>query len=199
VTPTLRFLRPLTITVVILSVGAGGHLLGSDRLPGPATVALLGLLLLLPVTVLARRQLTLRALVGVLGGGQLALHEAFVYFSARAGCYPAHSGHARVHSHPDCLPLETLLAPAHHHTSPGALAGHGLAVLATAWMLRKGEEAFWQLLLWLRPLVTTLRRPPVIAENSAEVPASADPAPSTPWRALGADPVRGPPLFRMAL
>jgi hypothetical protein len=37
--------------------------------------------------------------------------------------------------------------------SPVMLAGHLLALLVTAWVLRKGEVALWQLLAWLRPPV----------------------------------------------
>jgi hypothetical protein len=45
--------------------------------------------------------------------------------------------------------------------SPLMLAGHMLALLATAWLLRRGEVALWQLLAWLRPLVQ-LPRPVLI-------------------------------------
>ena len=72
------------------------------------------------------------------------------------------------------------------------LAGHALAVLGTAWLLRQGEAALWQLLAWLRPLavlprlaVIAIAGPRTFAHDPILIPA--------PWRNLRRHSLRGPP------
>lgn len=195
----LRLFRSLIITGVIVGLAAGGHLIGGGNLPAPMITAALAALLLLPVTWLAGRQLSFSTLLGLLGTGQLILHEVFITLSAsvqgqtlmasRASHH--HEGTSRLH----CLPP----SPAALDTHVGLgidtlamLAGHTLAVFAAAWLLRQGETALWQLLAWLRPLVVLLRPvatpaagPRTFAHDPALIPA--------PWRNLRLNSLRGPP------
>ena len=195
----LRLFRSLIITGVIVGLAAGGHLIGGGNLPAPMITAALAALLLLPVTRLAGRQLSFSTLLGLLGTGQLILHEVFITLSASVQCQTLmasrashhHEGTSRLH----CLPP----SPAALDTHVGLgidtlamLAGHTLAVFAAAWLLRQGETALWQLLAWLRPLVVLLRPvatpavgPRTFAHDPALIPA--------PWRNLRLNSLRGPP------
>lgn len=188
----LRYVRPLVITVSVLSLAAGGHVIGGGNLPGPIVILILAAFILVPVVWLARHQLSLRSLLAVLAGGQLVLHEAFSVLATSGACHAADAGQSLDHGSPDCSVLGELLSPASHHTSFLAIVGHSLAVLATGWMLNKGEEAFWQLLVWLRPLAV-LPRPAQVFARQSKVFVSILPVLPALWRTLRADPVRGPP------
>jgi hypothetical protein len=203
----LRLFRAALVTSLAVSLAVAGHVLGGGQLPDAVTLAVTAAFLLAPAAWLARRQLSFAVLFGVLGAGQLTLHAAFTAFSPGASCLPQ-------------LPLAQLLAqlplaqlpPAHYGhgglsctaametmpmdvgaNSPAMLAGHVLATLATAWLLRTGEAALWQLLAWLRPLVR-LPRP------AGFIPASHRPAAwptvvvAAQRRNLRHDTLRGPPL-----
>ena len=82
----LRLFRAALITGTTMSLAAAGHVLGGGTLPEPAVIAVVAGLLLAPVGWLARRQLSFLTLLGVLGSGQLMLHEAFTSLSSRAVC-----------------------------------------------------------------------------------------------------------------
>jgi hypothetical protein len=156
---------------------------------------------LAPAAWLARRQLSFAVLFALLGAGQLALHMAFAVFSAGASCLPrltlaplAHYGHGGLNctAATQTTAMDTV-AMGDGANSPAMLAGHLLAMLATAWLLRRGEAALWQLLAWLRPLARLPR------------PAGLTPAPHRPaaWHRVFVaaqrrnqrhDTLRGPPM-----
>lgn len=195
----LRQFRSLIITGVIVGLAAGGHLIGGGNLPAPMVTAALAALLLLPVTWLAGRQLSFSTLLGLLGTGQLILHEAFITLSVGVQCQPLMA--SRVSHHQEgtsslhCPPPSPAVMDTHAGLGidPLAmLAGHTLAVFAAAWFLRQGETALWQLLAWLRPLVALLHPsaipaagPRTFAHDPVLIPA--------PWRNLRLNSRRGPP------
>lgn len=194
----LRLFRSLVFTGAIVGLAAGGHLVGGGTLPAPIITAALTALLLVPVTCLSRRELSFPALLGLLGVGQAVLHEALSTLSVSAVCQapaPARGPHHGGTSSLQCLPVSPAEFSA--HTGVGIdplmmLAGHALAVLATAWLLRQGEAALWQLLAWLRPLAVLPRPallpvagPRTFAHDPILVPA--------PWRNLRRHSLRGPP------
>lgn len=194
----LRLLRSLILTGVTVGLAAAGHLAGGGNLPAPMITVALAALLLVPVTWVSRRQLSFATLLGLLGTGQLVLHQAFGALSVRALCHPAVAGPVSHHTEASsfhCFPADPAGMDAHAGTGVdplAMLAGHTLAVLATAWFLRQGEAALWQLLAWLSPLVTVLRPaavlvagPRTFARDPMFVPA--------PWRNLRVHSLRGPP------
>lgn len=195
---TLRLFRAVLITGMATSLAAAGHILGGGALPHPGTIAVLAALLLAPVAWLARRQLSFLTLLGVLGSGQLMLHEAFTSLSSRALCLPSLTGQMSHHGQAtgmDCSAAAPAPMPLHLGNgadSPVMLAGHVLALLATAWLLRRGEVALWQLLAWLRPLVQ-LPRPAGIVPARQRPIATGRPYVPEPRRNLWADSLRGPP------
>jgi hypothetical protein len=59
--------RALTVTGLVLGIAAAAHTAGGGHLPPAPVPALLAALVLLPVTALARRRLSLASISGVLG------------------------------------------------------------------------------------------------------------------------------------
>jgi hypothetical protein len=204
---TLRLFRAVLITGMATSLAAAGHVLGGGTLPAPGTVAVLAGLLLVPVAWVAARELSFLTLLGVLGAGQLLLHEAFTSLSAPAVCLPSLTGQMPRHGQAmemQCSAAEPASMSLHLGTgadSPPMLAGHVLALLVTAWLLRKGEVALWLLLAWLRPLVQLPRPAGTVPVRQRPMPAGRPYVPA-PRRNLRTDSLRGPPAaaaFRCAL
>ncbi|NUU30283.1 hypothetical protein [Arthrobacter sp. C9C5] len=196
-------LRSAIVATTIVTLAAAAHVVAGGQLPAPAILFAFLALTGLVSTTATRLKLNLPAMTGLLGAGQVVLHEAFAAFSTPVGtpgpgpgsvtggiAAPAH--HAG---------LGTIPVPADHlrlHELDSALAlsmlaGHALATLACALLLAKGEDALWSLAAWLRPLV--------------ELPAAVSPRPALtrvlpprsvvavplPWRNLRPDCRRGPP------
>ena len=147
----------LTGSLAGLGHGAGGG--------GLSPAALLTVVvLLLPVGLLATavRWTLTRALLG-LGLGQVAVHALLTLMAPSAQGY-AVSGHrahgtaslAMAGGHPASA-LDSLVAPS--MTSPTMLAGHAVALVVTAVLLAKGEDALWAVLARLLPTVRAVRIP----------------------------------------
>jgi hypothetical protein len=194
----LRLFRSLVFTGTIVGLAAGGHVIGGGTLPAPIITLALTALLMVPVTWLSKRELSFPVLLGLLGAGQMLLHEALSTLSVSAVCQAPATGRGSHHaatSSLHCLPASPAELSAHSGAGidPLAmLAGHALAVLGTAWLLRQGEAALWQLLAWLRPLAVLPRAavipvagPRTVAHDPILIPA--------PWRNLRRHSLRGPP------
>lgn len=189
-----RVVRATVTAVVVFSLAAGAHLAGGAALPNPLILGTLAVTTLLAVTVLSRRKLPLPAVLGILGAGQLVLHEAFTTLTTTASCVPASRGHFG--------PQQVHCAPAggmeHAHAfslfdSPLMFAAHAAAVLVTALMLYHGEAALELAVQWLRPLAVQPQL--VVYPPAADLP----PVPEAPARnylepLLDIRPLRGPPL-----
>lgn len=189
--------------LTVLSLAAGAHTLAGGQLPSPGILLALLALTGLAATTATRLKLNLPALAGLLGAGQLVLHEAFTAFSAPAlspapaGAAAGPTGDLGHHAGPLSLPagLDGPLAASGLDSglSVMMLAGHALATLVCAFLLARGESALWALAAWLRPL---LRLPAAVTPGAVAVPAATGwPAESVPlpWRNLRRDCRRGPP------
>ena len=192
-------LRSALVALTVLSLAAGAHTLAGGQLPSPGILLALLALTGLASTTATRLKLNLPALAGLLGAGQLVLHEAFTAFSAAAlaAAVPGPAGDLAHHSVPVPLPAGADSPLAASGLDPGLsllmLAGHALATLLCAFLLARGEAALWSLAAWLRPL---LRLPAPAMPDAVAVPAAAGwPAESVPlpWRNLRRDCRRGPP------
>ncbi|MDI3242734.1 hypothetical protein QK292_14340 [Arthrobacter sp. AL08] len=196
-------LRSAMVALTILSLAAGAHTLAGGQLPVSGILLALLALTGLAATTATRLKLNLPALAGLLGAGQLLLHEAFTALSPQAlgGSASGPAGPAAPH-HLAAIPhfLGPELQTASSGTAAEApfvsllmLAGHALATLLCAVLLARGEDALWSLAAWLRPL---LRLPAPVAPDVVAVPAvtgwPAECAP-LPWRNLRRDSGRGPP------
>jgi hypothetical protein len=155
--------RALTITGLILGLAAAAHTAAGGPLPAPSVLALLGVLVLLPVTVLARRRLGLGSITAALAAGQVALHAAFNALPQTAEHCTAAGlavhGHHQAQTIPGCATtgsgLLALNVPA--LPEPAMTGAHILAVALTALLLTRGEAALWRMLAWFTPLAVILR------------------------------------------
>jgi hypothetical protein len=207
----LPFFRAALIASVAGSLAVAGHVLGGGQLPDTVTLAVTAAFLTGPAAWLARRQLSFVVLFGMLGTGQLTLHAAFTAFSLGASCLSrlplagltaaqlpgslpplagglTHDGHAGL----SCTAAMETMPMDDGSNSPAMLAGHVLATLATAWLMRSGEAALWQLLAWLRPLVR-LPRPAGFTPATHRPVAWPTVFVAAPRRNLRHDTLRGPP------
>lgn len=191
------------VVLTILSLAAGAHTLAGGQLPSAGILLALLALTGLVSTTATRLKLTLPALAGLLGAGQLVLHEAFTAFSAPAlspalaGAVSGPAGGLAHHAGQVPLPAGLGSPVAASGLDSGLsllmLAGHALATLLCAVLLARGEAALWALAAWLRPL---LRLPDPVTPDAVAVPAAAGwPAESVPLprRNLRRDCGRGPP------
>ena len=195
-------LRSAMVALTVLSLAAGAHTLAGGQLPSPGILLALLALTGLASTTATRLKLNLPALAGLLGAGQLVLHEAFTAFSGPAlpgAASGAASGPGDLSHHVGPVPLRTGIGSTLE--APGLdtglsllmLTGHALATLLCAVLLARGEDALWALAAWLRPL---LRLPAPVTPDAVAVPAATGwPAESAPlpWRNLRRDCRRGPP------
>ncbi|MDP9888594.1 hypothetical protein [Pseudarthrobacter enclensis] len=188
--------RALTITGLILGLAAAAHTAGGGHLPPAPVLGLLAVLVLLPVTVLARRRLSLASIAAALGAGQLALHTAFTSLPGPVGhCGPAGiaaHGHHQAQTIPDCA-AGTGALTLHVPALPGPLmvTAHVLAVAATALLLAHGETMLWRALAWLAPQTIDLNPSP-LPQWTAPAPPRASWIPGL-HPAVGTRLLRGPP------
>ncbi|NKX56417.1 hypothetical protein [Arthrobacter mobilis] len=195
--PRWRLLRSAAVAAAALSLSAAAHVAGGGTLPEPGILAALAALILLPATVLAGRKLGPASLAGMLGAGQLALHEAFAALGVSGHCMPEgpaaaiHAGHTfpGAVASLDCAAAGSV---AHAAGGPDMAAAHVLATVLTGLMLLKGEDALWALAAWLRPLAAL---PAAVVLPPAVRPARPPEAPLLvrPLFHYRLDPLRGPP------
>ena len=200
-----HLLRAAALATGILALASGAHVAGGGQLPAPGILLAILALTGLASTAATRLRLSFPAMAGLMGGGQVVLHELFTGFSVpsspgagslSAGALAGHSAHQHGSPNgfpPDLLDLAAHTSPAGPAFAPLMLVAHALATLACALLLAKGEEALWALAGWLRPLAG-LPVPPVF-DHVAPVFAAFPPAtrPHRPWRNLRQDSRRGPP------
>jgi hypothetical protein len=188
-------LRSGAISLVIVLLAAGAHVVGGGALPTAPVLLALVALTALATTLATRFKLNVVTMTTLLGAGQLALHEAF----SALGPVDAAAPGTQHHLGGESLSPAVDLAASHTHqlgTTFGALMllSHVIATLGSALILAKGEDALWQLAAWLRPLIalpTLLFRPDAgAAPLAVGAPEVFTPR---PWRNLRQDSRRGPP------
>lgn len=195
-TAPFRFPRAVAFTAAMFALAAGAHVLAGGSLPGPAIFAALVALVLAPMMILAKIRITAPAMAGLLGAGELVLHEAFNALSVSAGFTPVPGGH--LHGTGPASHLAGALMP-EHAAAPGALMLilHAAATLATGLVLARGEAAVWALAAWLRPLVRILTA--VAIPDWPHLPAPHLTVVPSRWRSLRLPALRGPPRVQPAL
>lgn len=190
--------RTFLVTGMAVFLAAAAHAAGGGGIPPGMLLLALAVILLPPVGLLARRRLSFPVLACVLAAGQLLLHTAFSFVPAASACAvagpAAHAHHTEV---PVCGPAGQVGEQLAEAAGNGwqMTAAHFAAVVLTAVLLARGEDALWQLLAWLRPLAripspVTLPAPaPALftIREAAFPPAGTEPCVHR---------LRGPPAFR---
>ncbi|ADX75161.1 hypothetical protein Asphe3_40950 (plasmid) [Pseudarthrobacter phenanthrenivorans Sphe3] len=189
----LRLVRPLLVAGTVWLFAAGAHVLGGGTLPAAEISVALFALVLAAVTLVLGRQWSLGRIAGVVGVGQVLLHEAFSFLSRQTSCgtSPHGGGHHAVQAGA-CLAQapEPLL---HADTGLSMSLAHLLAAAATAIMLSRAEAALWRVAAWLlHPLTRTLQPVTVLLTEAPCAGSGTRPVP-TSWRNLRVDGIRGPP------
>jgi hypothetical protein len=137
--PVYRAARSVVFATVCVGLAITGHLMVSHA-PVPAATAAGGLVALTVIgIVLTGTERSLATILTGLLGGQFMLHAVFT--AAQQGQQPAH-GHTMTSS-----------------SSSGAAAmtlAHVAAAVVSAWWLRRGERAVWEL---ARRIAAALMRP----------------------------------------
>ena len=189
-------LRSAMVATTIVALAAAAHVIAGGELPIPGILAAILALTGLAATAATRLKLNAVALTGLLGTGQVVLHEAFSAFSGPA--IEADGGSPAPAHHPGPALIPHPAGHLDHHELDSGLAlwmfaGHALATLICALPLARGEAALWALAAWLRPLVRLPEPVPVPPTAARVLPLRDEPALPLPWRNLRRDCRRGPP------
>ncbi len=139
-------LRSGAISIVVVLLAAVAHLVGGGELPSAPVLLALVALTTLAATLATRFKLNFFTMAGLLGAGQLALHEAFTALSPIAVSQQQTNHHLGGEAFSTGLDISAT----HTHelgTAFGAMmfVGHVLATIVSAVILAKGEDALWQL------------------------------------------------------
>ncbi len=175
-----RLARTLVFALVALALSAAGHAVGGGGAPQPTVFALVGPPVLLLSVWLSARERGLSELLGVLAVVQAGLHVVYHLGTpahaapfvgpapegplAPAGHHGAHPGdHLGLASSahgPAMPPAVPGLHGGASHDGAGVLAGllpspamllaHLVAVVLTAWVMARGEQALWRVVHRLR-------------------------------------------------
>lgn len=209
VTASVRLIRSIIVTSCMMSLALGAHVTGEGSLPAWPLLAGLAVFALVPVAFLAGRRLSLPVLGGLLVGGQVLLHHAFEMLAGPASCAPQGTHGAGVDHAAfvtQCSPVGSASEHLVPHlidsgAAPVMVIGHLLAVVVMVWVLSRGEDTFWSLLAWLRPLIGLPVTVPVTGRPKLPEYAERPVAPPA-RRNLPADVRRGPPglmLWKVAV
>lgn len=188
----LRLLRPLLVTAAVWLLAAGSHVLGGGTLPAAETSTALIALVLLAVLLGLGRRLSMARIAGVVGIGQVLLHQALSLLAQGTACVNAPHGWHHGAPAGACLTgTPEVLLPA----APGLAMSlaHILGAAVTAALLGRAEAALWRLVAWFRPLTQALQPVTILWSGPSCGECGPEPIP-TPWRNHRADGIRGPPV-----
>jgi hypothetical protein len=143
--PRWRAIRVTTLGAASLSLAVTAHQMGGGAQPSFGLLAVTALLLgMIAVPLTARRCGTV-LLLGVLSIEQLLLHWLFTTATGHVSCPPAaFSGAAHHAVDRTCLSSAAEAMPVGTNTGWTMWLAHAAAVLATAWVLARGEAWLWR-------------------------------------------------------
>ena len=157
----VRAVRATLTAGTVLALAAGAHRLGGGTLPPPTVLVALGSIVLLVTTFLSRWNLSLAALLPLLGAAEYALHRALGILATSGQPLPARGMHEAMSAIalPDATGTPMTAMPV------SMTAAHVAATVATAIVLVGGDRAARMALHWWfsrRPLVHGHRPAPAI-------------------------------------
>lgn len=151
--PGWRGVRIAVFGGASLALAAAAHVAGGGGLPGPGVLAVLALVLGLVAAPLTMRRCRLRLLLPVLALEQAAQHLVLAAASAQPEVTPWVAGHAcptPAGAHHAvlgaCAAGHPMSAGIGHAVDPSwaMWLGHAVALVATAWLLTRGESFLWR-------------------------------------------------------
>jgi hypothetical protein len=143
--PRWRAVRVATLGAASLSLAVTAHQLGGGAQPSIGLLAVTALVLGMIALPLTTRRCRTVPLVGVLSIEQLLLHWLFATATGHAICPPAPlSGAAHHGIDTTCLSSTTEAMPVGSNTGWTMWLAHAAAVIATAWVLARGEAWLWR-------------------------------------------------------
>ncbi|WP_369055849.1 hypothetical protein [Kineococcus terrestris] len=192
---TLRAARAAAVAGTVLALASAAHVAAGGGLPDALTVLALLALTTCAAHLLTRRRLSGPALVGVLGAGQVVLHEVLVATCAvPAGALAGAGHHGQLLTTDPATTAAATAAASAPGWSAGMLAAHTAATLLAALVLARGEAALWALRTWWRPLLVVLRLAVAPPPGPRRTPPPAPPAVAAPCLlVVRRAPRRGPP------
>ncbi len=126
-------MRALLLAVVVVGLSLVAHGLAGGARPGVVPLVVLAALTAVTVRPVARHEISMPRLVGLLGAGQVVLHVVFEQ-CALLSVVPGTPGE---HHHPGAM------------ADPLMIGAHVVATLVVALVLRHGETLLWRLWVWL--------------------------------------------------
>ncbi|MHA7155992.1 hypothetical protein [Arthrobacter sp. TMN-50] len=190
----LRVPRSLGITAAIFSIAAGAHVLSGGVLPPPGILAALGAVSVVPVAALSGRRFSFLMLIALMGAGQISLHGAFTALSLPGRCLPSVSAGLPHHEPVSCAgSAQALPGYVVEHPAGFIFIAHLAAVLLTALVLAKGDEALFGIRQWLAPLLNILRPVALLPTGAPRLVARRTPVIIRPARRMYHFELRGPP------
>lgn len=189
----LSYLRSFILVSLVLSLSTASHVLAAGHLPDSRVIALLGALLMVPMTLLARRRLSFRSALASMGVGQVLLHVLFGMTAVPAVCRTSSAmpGHHAA--------FELACSPAAQSQMDVAANGltmllmHGLASVILAAALSRSDDAVALLRAWLAPVLGVVPLVPTLPTLPRDLVAAV-PAPTAPLPVHASVPtLRGPP------
>jgi hypothetical protein len=188
----VRVVRATLTAGTVLALAAGAHRLGGGMLPPPAALVAVGSVVLLVTTFLSRWNLSLAALLPVLGAAEYALHHVLGLLSVSGQALPARGMHDAM----SAIAFQDATGTPMNGMTASMTAAHVAATVATAIVLVGGDRAARMALHWWSsrlPLVHGYRRTPAIrVRHLIPVPVARVGRPCAALRR--SDPRRGPPL-----
>ncbi len=187
-----RPLPSLLVTGTVCLLAAGAHVLGGGTLPAPEVSVALIALVLATVSLVLGPGLSIGKVSGILGVGQVVLHQALSLLSAETTCgTTTPSRHEHGSEAGGCLSLapEPIV-----HVDPGLSMplAHLLAAAVTGAFLARAEATLLRINDWyhrlthaLQPVSIVWNGPPRAIYSYGQVLA--------PWTTYRADAIRGPP------
>ena len=206
----LRVARAALVATLVLALTALAHRVAGGALPDPLVLAALAAFTLAGTTAAARLRFTPTRLVVLLGGAQVALHQALVVLAPGGSCVPAgatsgHGAHVASVGEVVCAaPAASVTAvggaslvhPEHLATSGTAglwmVVAHAVATVVLALVLARGERALERFLAWVTPRAGLPALVPVPPAARPRTPRARTVRVASLWRARRA-PTRGPP------
>jgi hypothetical protein len=189
----LSYVRSSFLVSLVLSLSTASHVLAAGHLPDIRVIALLGALLMVPMTLVGRRRMSFRSALASMGVGQLLLHILFGMTAVPAVCRTSSAmpGHHAA--------FELACSPAVQSPMDAASNGftmvlmHGLASVILATALSGSDDAVALLRAWLAPALGVVPPAPALPALPRDLVAAV-PAPTAPLPVHASVPtLRGPP------